>query len=573
MSRLWYIYQNNAQKGPFTEEEMNHYISSAGIKANELAWSEGMDEWIRVEYIQDFHAALREAPGQFDYPEEKVVTESHYASEPEPATPTEPAPPPADDYMPKPSHEVVSDKKEETLITPEKKAKNKTPVIATILALLLIGAGLLTYNLIADRPEEIAEEPTAVAVEETAVAAGGEDYLIAFTSNHLGPYDLFVIDTGGQNMVRLTESEHLDLVLSWSPDGTAIVFDRYDKDDLLHNIYMLELDNGNLTRLHEPGGNLFEPAWSPDGSQIVCVGDLGGFYMTELWLMDPDGGNLTQLTDDNLFILSPAWSPDGNKLVFVVLEDTYIDSEIYVIDTSGENLTQLTDSGGMKSNPAWSPDGTKIIFSFDGNDEHEYDEIYIMEVDGSDKTRLTEHDLFSRYPAWSPDGSKIIYSKSQRLPWSSGNFPAFYTMDPDGGNPNRITEGLSFEERAAWSPLKLDINKLGDVMARDGLDPDILLGEWQGEYEGITIEYRFSAEEMESTIPDRSNIREYRIIPYFSVLNLEFNNIYSEEWEGYGQVEIIDQDTIIIRDFYLYDELSDDIWEFYIEVPCVRVGG
>lgn len=135
------------------------------------------------------------------------------------------------------------------------------------------------------------------------------------------------------------------------------------------------------------------------------------------------------------------------------------------------------------------------------------------------------------------------------------------------------TEGLSYEERAAWSPLKLYLDKLGEVTAIDALDPDILLGEWQGKYEGVTIDYSFDVEEMEYSSPDFSNKVEYRIIPYFSVLNLEFKNIYSEEWEGYSQVEIIDQDTIIIRDFYLFDEFSDDDWHFYIEVTCSRIGG
>lgn len=574
MSRLWYIYQDNLQKGPFTQEEMNHYISSAGIKPHDLVWSEGMAEWVRVDQIHDFYTAIREAPGQADYFEEPPAPEQAAPVSPQ-SEPSTPEPDLVND-----SAEVIDARK-----TIPNKSKSLIPIVAAVLAVVLIGGGFLVFNLITDRSEDQAaeiigeapEEETAEASEDEkednglAVAAG-EDYLIAFTSDYLGPFDLFVIDSLGQNMVRLTESEYLDLVLSWSPDGTSIVFDRYREDDYLHNIYMLELDSGNLTSLHEPQSNFFEPAWSPDGSQIVCVGDPEGGYTTELWLIDPDGGNMTQLTDLGMFILSPDWSPDGNKFVFTAYDDTFVDCELYVIDTNGENLTRLTDSGGTKSNPAWSPDGTKIVFSYDGNGLHDYDEIYIVDSDGSNETRLTESDLFSRYPTWSPDGSKIVYSQSQRLPWSSGNFPALYVMDPDGSNKTRITEGLSFEERAVWSPLKLDLNDLGEVIARDALDPDVLLGEWQGDYFGTSIEYSFSADEMEYNAPGVSNTVEYRVIPYFSVLNLEFNNTLSEQWEGYGQVQIIDQDTIIIRDFYLFDSLGYDDMEFYIEVTCVRVG-
>ncbi len=615
MSRLWYIYQDNTQKGPFTEEEMNHFISSAGIRPHELAWSEGMAEWLRVEDIPDFYAALREAPGQFVYPEEEVATESHLFSEPEPAAPTEPAPPPVHDYKPKPGPEVVSDKKEEPQIsssnkdkkeepqkspakkdkkeeppiTPAKeddkeepliatssKDKKKTPGIVAILALLLIGAGLLAYNLIADGPQEVAEEPTAeepaaLAGEEAAVPAGDESYLIAFDSNHLGTYDLFVIDLAGQGMVRLTETEEDNYEPAWSPDGSQIIFSRYYPEEYKTAIYIMELASGNLTRISESEGNFLYPAWSPDGNRIACSADPAGSYELDLWLMDPDGGDLTRLTED-LYVSAPAWSPDESKIAFSVTED-FEKSEIYVIDISGDNLTQLTTSGGYNDNPAWSPDGSQIAFVSNSHDESGYYEIYVMDADGTDHTRLTESGYNSQHPEWSPDGSKIIYSEEFHSRDIYDIFPSFYIMDADGSNPTRVTEGVSFEYRASWSPLELNINDLGEVIRNDALDPDILLGSWQGEYEGLTIEYSFSDERMELTSPDETGRVEYRVNPYFSILNLEFYNSFFAQWDNYGRVEIIDQDNIIIRDTYLYNSLSDDYMKSYIEVPCIRVGG
>ncbi len=623
MSRMWYIYQDNIQKGPFTEEEMNHFIRSAGIKPHELAWSEGMDEWIRVEDIPDFYAALREAPGWFDYPEEEVVTDSHLSSEKGPAAPPEPPPPPAQDYKPKPDPAVVSDTEEESLlssskkdkkeepqialakkdkkeepqippakkdaieepqiapakeddieeplITPVNKDKKKSPVIVAILAVLLIGAGLLAYNLIADGPQEVAEEPAEIAGEEAAAPVGDESYLIAFDSNHLGTYDLFVIDLAGQRMVRLTETEEDSYEPAWSPDGSQILFTRYYPEEYESAVYIMDLASGNLTRISDPEGNYSYPAWSPDGKRIACAADPTGTYELDLWLMDPDGSDLTRLTED-LYVLAPAWSPDGSKIAFSVIED-FEHSEIYVIDISGDNLTQLTSIGGYNYYPAWSPDGSQIAFVSNSHDESGYYDIYVMDANGDNHIRLTESGYNSQHPEWSPDGSKIIYSEQFHSSDIYDIFPSFYIMGIDGSNPTRVTEGISYEYRASWSPLELNIHVLGEVIRNDALDPDILLGSWQGEYEDVTIEYRFSDERLELTSPDTDGRVEYRVSPYFLTFNLEYYNSLLEQWANYGRVEVIDQDNIIIRDNFLYHSLSDDYMKSYIEVPCARVGG
>ncbi len=599
MSRLWFVYQDHAQKGPFTLEEMIHYIRSAGIMPEDLAWTEGMPEWARVDHIGDFYSALKELPGQIDYSQEQATTESssflerksiqETAAEPEPleppeppdkpepatATPSEPTYPPAQDNLPDSVPAAVSAKTGESETTPAKKSKIKSTIIIAVLAVVIIGGGLLAYNLIADRSEEATDETAVKAVEEveseTVIPADDDEtYLIAFDSNHLGTFDLFVCDLSGQRMVRLTESEDDDYSASWSPDGTKILFSRYYIDKYLYSIYILELASGNLTRINDPEGNYSSATWSPDGNRIACAADPTGNYEFELWLMDPDGSNLTQLTELGLYSSAPDWSPDGNKIAFSVGK-SFGKSEIYVVDSSGNNLIQLTSSGGFNHYPAWSPDGSKIAFVSDNHDENGYYEIYLMDADGSNKTRLTESDNNSQHPGWSPDGSKIIYSEEFQNTFTYDNIPSLYIMNSDGSNPIRITEGLSFEERASWSPLKLNINNLGDVIQKDALDPDFLLGNWQGEYEGIIIEYTFSDERMELILSDETSRVEFRARPYFSILNLEVYNSFFEQWDNYGQVDIIDQDNIIIRDAYLSSTFSDDYMKSYIEVHCVRI--
>ncbi len=202
MSRLWFIYQDNVQKGPFTDDEMIHYIQSSGIKAKDLAWTEGMTEWARINHISEFYSVLNDPPGQDDYYEEQTFAESEPPSAPavkEPAAKQEPQdkaeltpePMPISKKEYTTSSQSTADKTpavhslpistpakehskagEPVAASVKKSSKTKLPIIAAALAVVLIGGGLLVYNLISDRPEITAGE--IVEIVEEAPGEEGE---------------------------------------------------------------------------------------------------------------------------------------------------------------------------------------------------------------------------------------------------------------------------------------------------------------------------------------------------------------------------------------------------------------
>lgn len=63
------------QKGPFDHDEIIHYIQSSGIKADDLAWTEGMTEWARLDHIGDFYTVFKDPPRHYDYYEEQTFAE------------------------------------------------------------------------------------------------------------------------------------------------------------------------------------------------------------------------------------------------------------------------------------------------------------------------------------------------------------------------------------------------------------------------------------------------------------------------------------------------------------------
>jgi Tol biopolymer transport system component len=111
---------------------------------------------------------------------------------------------------------------------------------------------------------------------------------------------IFTVDTDGQNArnVSGTLGSTSDFHPDWSPDGSKIVFARYDGINL-NEIYVMAANGWGQTRL-SPGSNANHPKWSPDGQQIVF--DLGGSWVKT---MSASGGAPTTLTTG----WDPAWQP------------------------------------------------------------------------------------------------------------------------------------------------------------------------------------------------------------------------------------------------------------------------
>jgi len=81
-----------------------------------------------------------------------------------------------------------------------------------------------------------------------------------------------------------------------SPDGTKIAFSS-QKNECPPQIWVMDADGSNLKQLTQKGGT--SPAWSPDGSQIVYTRYNFAEFSEEnghLWIMDSNGENKRQLT-------------------------------------------------------------------------------------------------------------------------------------------------------------------------------------------------------------------------------------------------------------------------------------
>ena len=240
-----------------------------------------------------------------------------------------------------------------------------------------------------------------------------------------------------------------------------------------YEIYLMNTDGSGLSRLTDNPADDTYPGWSPDGNRLSFMSNRDGDF--EIFTMNADGTNVTQITYNESFDCCANWSPDGTKLAYNSnLPDG--DQDIFVMSIDGSNPINLTDFPGDDQRPFWSSDGSRIAFEAmrDGHAD-----IYVMAADGSNTTRLTN--VYSEQKSgvsWHPTGMMLAYESNQHL--DDGNVDGdinIFVMFADGTGQVAITSETSDDKNPDWSP---DGKYIVYNSSPNGEDMDLYLMEWNG---------------------------------------------------------------------------------------------
>jgi len=213
------------------------------------------------------------------------------------------------------------------------------------------------------------------------------------------------------------------------------------------DIFLVNSDGTGLRRLTDDADWEESPSWSPDGSRIAWAVSYGGrpsaSSTATVWVMNADGSGKLRLTKDPVHGIHPTWSPDGTQIAFV--RYWLYEGAIFVINADGSGLRRLTPAATAESppmadaeyvSPTWAPDG-RILYLQGGD-------LFAVTPDGSGRERLTKGWQIDDF-ALSPDGQRLALSVPGAGSDRIVSIPAH-----GGGRPVTLMRGPS--AAFSWTP-------------------------------------------------------------------------------------------------------------------------
>ena len=146
---------------------------------------------------------------------------------------------------------------------------------------------------------------------------------LVFASDREGDYDIFILKLDwyggyirykGIELINLSSQLGNDLYPEFSSTGLEIVFESLLNDN--YEIFTVDTLGNNKTNLTENIGQDRKPKFSSDGQHIVFWSNRDG--NDEIYIMTREGLSPTRLTNNISYDINPRFSPFDDKIIFAL---------------------------------------------------------------------------------------------------------------------------------------------------------------------------------------------------------------------------------------------------------------
>lgn len=273
-----------------------------------------------------------------------------------------------------------------------------------------------------------------------AIETADGEYLLAWSSDRFGDWDVIVQDASGQQH-RTTPAGSNEWLWDGSGDALLLLGSARAGDEAAGwRMHRMRADGSGLERIGDVVVDDGFFTCVADGKDCVAALKSGTRQRIARFIGGKQGEWLELGPAD---AADPQFSPDGTQLLFRSNRSGHW--ELWLANTDGSGARALTSDAENDSvaahhyngeGPArFSPDGRSIAWMRRFPDRG-YD-VWTLEIESGAMRNLTaDHAGDDGYPAWSPDGRTLAFDSDRE-----GN-SEIHLMDPDGGNVRRVS----------WSP-------------------------------------------------------------------------------------------------------------------------
>jgi len=215
--------------------------------------------------------------------------------------------------------------------------------------------------------------------EEIAFRASGKER--RYSWDYDPEMDIWAFSEKTGALKRLTEARGYDAEASYSPDGQWIAFssmrDVYGRQvsdaerkqlevdpSYFAEIYIMRADGSGQRRLTTVPGYDGGPFFTPDGTRIIWRRFDEKGLIADIFTMKLDGSDVRKLTDFGAMSWAPYMHPSGEYVIFASNKLGFENFELFLVDTAGtKEPVRVTYSDGFDGLPVPSPDGRQLAWT------------------------------------------------------------------------------------------------------------------------------------------------------------------------------------------------------------------
>jgi TolB protein len=264
-----------------------------------------------------------------------------------------------------------------------------------------------------------------------------------------GNRELWIVDSDGENLRRLTNHDNLAMMPAWSPDGRRVAFTSYVTG--LPRIYELDTATGRERQVPAPrSGDYITPAYAPDGQTLAfaITGSQGrsGLYSYNI-VQECCFATLSESRTEDL---SPSYAPDGRRMAFNSNRLGTGAPQIYMMAAGGGAAELISpyrfDQPGYYTSPRWSPRGDRVAYH--GRIQRiGWHQILVSEIGRGNRILQLRQSGNNENPSWAPDGRHLVFTNGS----GRGGATSLRIVDAVTGNTRTLVSGMDVKY-PAWSP-------------------------------------------------------------------------------------------------------------------------